>query len=61
MGLIGTFLGRLLRPRPAPKLAVGDEAPAFEVQDHEGRTVRSADLRGQRVVLWFFPKAATPG
>lgn len=60
MGLFGTFLGRLLRPRPTP-LTVGDEAPAFEVLDHEGRRVRSAELRGQRVVLWFFPKAATPG
>ena len=60
MGLISTFLGRLLRPRPA-RLASGDDAPDFEVLDHEGRTVRLADLRGQRVVLWFFPKAATPG
>ncbi len=42
-------------------LAIGDPAPAFEVQDHEGRTVRSTDLLGRRYVLWFYPKADTPG
>ena len=61
MGFVGTFLGRLLRPGPTPKLAPGDRAPEFEVLDHRGRLVRSRDLRGQRTVLWFFPKAATPG
>ena len=61
MGFIGTFVRRLLHPQRAPALAPGDEAPAFELLDHEGRSVRSADLRGHRVVLWFFPKAATPG
>ena len=42
-------------------LKVGDEAPDFEVMDHLGRTVRLRDLRGRKVVLWFFPKADTPG
>jgi thioredoxin-dependent peroxiredoxin len=42
-------------------LAVGDPAPEFSVQDHTGRTVRLSDLRGNRVVLWFYPKADTPG
>jgi peroxiredoxin len=42
-------------------LQVGDVAPEFEVQDHRGRTVRLADLRGRKVVLWFYPKADTPG
>ena len=36
-------------------------APAFEVSDHRGRTIRSADLAGTRYVLWFYPKADTPG
>ena len=40
---------------------VGDVAPDFEVVDHEGNTVRLRDLRGKKVVLWFYPKAATPG
>ena len=39
----------------------GARAPAFEVQDQHGLTVRLSDLRGKRVVLWFYPKADTPG
>ncbi|MBX5480563.1 MAG: redoxin domain-containing protein [Myxococcaceae bacterium] len=39
----------------------GDVAPEFSCQDHEGRTVRLSDFRGKTVVLWFYPKADTPG
>ena len=39
----------------------GDVAPAFDVQDHLGQRVTLAGLRGKTVVLWFFPKADTPG
>ncbi len=42
-------------------LKEGQEAPDFAVQDHTGQTVRLADYRGQNVVLWFYPKADTPG
>jgi peroxiredoxin Q/BCP len=42
-------------------LQEGAAAPEFEVQDHTGRTVRLSDYRGQSVVLWFYPKADTPG
>lgn len=42
-------------------LQPGAAAPDFSVQDCEGRTVSLAGLRGQTVVLWFFPKADTPG
>lgn len=42
-------------------LAVGDAAPAFEALDHERNPVRSEDLAGTRWVLWFYPKADTPG
>lgn len=42
-------------------LAVGDQAPAFTVRDHHGRDVRLSDFAGRRVVLWFYPKADTPG
>jgi peroxiredoxin len=31
------------------------------VSDHLGHAVRLRELRGKRVVLWFFPKADTPG
>lgn len=46
---------------PKPLLSRGDPAPSFAVTDHEGRTVRLSDLTGKRVVLWFYPKADTPG
>lgn len=42
-------------------LKAGDNAPPFEVQDHNGNTVRLADYSGKNVVLWFYPKADTPG
>ncbi len=47
--------------KEVPMLGIGAEAPAFSVQDHRGETVRLADLRGQKVLLWFYPKADTPG
>ena len=42
-------------------LNVGDRAPEFEVADHEGNKVKLTDFAGKRVVLWFYPKADTPG
>lgn len=42
-------------------LKVGDVAPDFVVQDHNGREARLSDYRGQTVVLWFYPEADTPG
>ena len=42
-------------------LQPGDVAPDFEVLDHTGKTVRLSDFRGRDVVLWFYPKADTPG
>ena len=42
-------------------LNVGDQAPAFAVQDHTGATRALSDYRGRNVVLWFYPKADTPG
>ena len=42
-------------------LEVGSVAPAFSVPDHEGNTVQLSDFAGQRVLLWFYPKADTPG
>jgi peroxiredoxin Q/BCP len=40
---------------------VGDSAPDFTAIDCQGRTVSLSSLRGRRVVLFFFPKAFTPG
>ena len=42
-------------------LKPGDMAPDFIVQDHTGRTHRLGEYRGKTVVLWFYPKADTPG
>jgi peroxiredoxin Q/BCP len=39
----------------------GDPAPDFELTNDNGNTVKLSDFRGQRVVLFFYPKAATPG
>jgi len=39
----------------------GQQAPNFELPDQDGNPVRLSDLRGQRVVLYFYPKADTPG
>ena len=36
-------------------------APDFTVQDHTGRARSLSDYRGKNVVLWFYPKADTPG
>ena len=42
-------------------LREGDAAPDFAARGADGREVRLSDLRGQRVVLYFYPKDDTPG
>lgn len=42
-------------------LKPGDPAPEFDVVTHEGERIKLSDLRGRKVVLWFYPKADTPG
>src|SRR5690349_15161605 len=42
-------------------VAVGDPAPDFELPDQDGNAVRLSALRGKSVVLYFYPKADTPG
>jgi thioredoxin-dependent peroxiredoxin len=39
----------------------GQAAPDFELLDQDGRTVKLSDFRGQPVVVYFYPKADTPG
>jgi len=41
-------------------LKVGDPAPDFVLPDQAGVAIRLADLRGRRVVLYFYPRADTP-
>lgn len=45
----------------ANTLTVGQQAPDFSLQDANGRTHSKADLTGKRFILYFYPKAATPG
>jgi peroxiredoxin Q/BCP len=39
----------------------GQQAPDFELPDQDGESLRLSDLRGRPVVLYFYPKADTPG
>jgi peroxiredoxin Q/BCP len=50
-----------LTRRQGTMLNVGDMAPDFEVLDQDRKLQRLSDYRGKRVVLWFYPKADTPG
>ncbi len=43
------------------KLNVGDTAPAFDLTSDEGKQVSLADYAGQKVIVYFYPKADTPG
>jgi peroxiredoxin Q/BCP len=42
-------------------LAEGDKAPAFSLPDQSGEPVKLSDLEGETVVLYFYPRADTPG
>lgn len=46
---------------PAVRLAVGDKAPDFALADATGATVSLSDYAGQRVLVYFYPRANTPG
>src|SRR5688500_3947847 len=39
----------------------GETAPDFALRNQDGETVRLSELRGRSVVLYFYPKAETPG
>ena len=42
-------------------LEVGSKAPEFQLSDQDGNMVNITDFKGKKVLLWFFPKASTPG
>lgn len=42
-------------------LNLGDPAPDFSLPDGKGNLVRLSDLKGQRVILYFYPRDNTPG
>ena len=42
-------------------LKIGDKAPNFEAKDNQGNTIKLEDYTGKKLVLFFYPKASTPG
>lgn len=42
-------------------LKVGDKAPDFSAKDEQGNTVKLSDYKGKKLVIFFYPKASTPG
>jgi peroxiredoxin Q/BCP len=44
-----------------PLLQPGDAAPDFKLQDHTGKERTLGEFKGKKVLLWFYPKADTPG
>ena len=42
-------------------LSPGDKAPSFSLPDQAGNTVRLSNFRGRKLLLYFYPKANTPG
>jgi len=43
------------------RLEVGQQAPGFSGLDHDGNEVTNSDYEGRRLVMYFYPKAFTPG
>jgi peroxiredoxin Q/BCP len=43
------------------RLKAGDLAPGFEAQDQNGKTVRLADFKDRKLLVYFYPKANTSG
>jgi peroxiredoxin Q/BCP len=46
---------------PELELEAGQQAPPFELPDHDGDPISLSDFEGQQVVLYFYPRADTPG
>jgi peroxiredoxin Q/BCP len=46
---------------PGAVIEPGEKAPDFELPDQDGRTVKLSDFRGRPLVVYFYPKADTPG
>ena len=42
-------------------LNIGDKAPDFELLNYDNKLINSSSLKGKQHIIWFFPKANTPG
>ena len=42
-------------------LEIGEKAPDFTLEDQDGKSVSLTDFLGKKVLVWFYPKASTPG
>jgi len=42
-------------------LKKGTKAPEFTLEDQDGKSVSLKDFIGQKILIWFYPKASTPG
>ncbi len=42
-------------------IQIGEKAPVFAVKNQDGKTIKSIDFLGKKLVLFFYPKASTPG
>ncbi len=42
-------------------LQTGDKAPDFKVNDQDGNSISSKDYKGKKLIVFFYPKASTPG
>src|SRR2546428_14000669 len=61
LGLLMLALGIATTLHAGALLAPGDAFPAWTLSDQTGATVSSRDLAGKTYLLWFYPKAMTPG
>ena len=49
------------RDKAMANLKVGDKAPSFSLLDQDGNVVSLPDFKGKKVLLYFYPRADTPG
>jgi peroxiredoxin Q/BCP len=58
---LGTVATSETEERPVALLEPGAKAPDFTARTHSGQDLSLGSLLGRKVVLWFYPKADTPG
>jgi thioredoxin-dependent peroxiredoxin len=63
MNVVALLLALLVIPNlaEADMLNPGDRFPDWSLSDHAGQMVSSKDMAGKTYLLWYYPKASTPG